>query len=201
VFYELKSRIKNKELGMRGRGFYLSTLVLGLAALTLSFSRSAWVVGGLGILGAVGFRWFRWFRGSRCLSLLSTLSFLRRAELNWIALEMLKDHSLLGVGLNNFTVAMDNYGKVSGWTRFLQPVHNVYLLVVTETGLIGLIVFLCLLFSIFRLLWEKKNYLLFVSMVQIALLCSVDHYFFTLQQTSLLFWLIVGLVFSTVDKV
>jgi hypothetical protein len=38
-------------------------------------------------------------------------------------------------------------------------------------------------------------------MVQIALLCSVDHYFFTLQQTDLLFWLIVGLVFSTADKV
>jgi O-antigen ligase len=114
---------------------------------------------------------------------------------------MFKDHPLLGVGLNNFTVAMDEYGQVSGWTRFLQPVHNVYLLVAAETGLVGFIAFIGLLFIVFCSLIKKRNYLLLISMTQITLLCLFDHYFFTLQQTDLLFWLIVGLVFSTADKV
>jgi hypothetical protein len=173
-------------------------LGVGLVALTLSFRRSAWMVGGLGILGVLGLT----LRKSP-LSLYSlvpipySLSFLRRAELNWMALKMFQDHPLLGVGLNNFTVQMGEYGEVSGWTRFLQPVHNVYLLIVAETGLFGLIAFFGLLFSVFYLLLKKKNYLLLVSMSQVALLCLIDHYFFTLQQTALLFWLLIGLGFST----
>ena len=109
-----------------------------------------------------------------------------------MALQMLKDHPLLGVGLNNFTVRMSEYGEVSGWARFLQPVHNVYLLIAAETGILGLILFLCLLFSVFRLLWRSKNYLFLISLSQISFLCFVDHYFWSLQQTALLFWLLVG---------
>jgi hypothetical protein len=187
--------------GLKERGFYLLTLGLGLAALMLSFSRSAWVVSFLGLSSTL-------FLVLKFPSLIhnslflipASLSFLRRAELNWMALKMFQDHPLLGVGLNNFTVRMSEYGKVSGWASFLQPVHNVYLLIAAETGLLGLIAFFGLLFSVFYLLLKKKNYLLLVSMSQVALLCFVDHYFFTLQQTALLFWLLVGLVFSTKKK-
>jgi O-antigen ligase len=180
--------------------FYLLSSALGLAALYLSFSRAAWVVGGLGILGVLG----QTLR-KKALSLSSfysllpsaySLSFLRRAELNWIALHIIKDYPLLGVGLNNFTVRMDEYGRVSGWVRFLQPVHNFYLLVAAEIGLIGLGVFIGLLFLAFRLLLKSRNFLLLISLTQIVLFGFFDHYFWTIQQTSLLFWLIVGLVFS-----
>ncbi len=180
--------------------YMLLTISCSAAALYLSFSRSAWFAGILGLLAVFGLI----FRKRKSLpslfySLLPSaysLSFLRRAELNWIALEMIKNNPLLGVGLNNFTIAMDKYGKISGWVRFLQPVHNVYLLIASEIGLLGLVLFLCLLFSAFRLLLRKKNYLLLISLTQIALLCLSDHYFWTLQQTCLFFWLLVGLVFS-----
>ncbi len=174
----------------------LTAFVLGLIALFLSFSRSAWVVGALGLLAS--------FPSSILNSsfiLLNSLSFIRRAELNWIALEMVKDHPLLGVGLNNFTVAMSGYGEVSGWIRFLQPVHNVYLLIAAEVGLVGLVLFFCLLFSVFSFLLKERSYLLLISMLQIILLCFVDHYFWTLPQTSLLFWLLVGLAFTVRDNV
>lgn len=173
--------------------------VIGIIALYLSFSRSAWIVGALGLLPVVGLglrKGFTSFLLAPFSSLLNTFSVIRRAELNWIALEVIKNHPLFGVGLNNFTVRMDEYGRVSGWSRFLQPVHNIYLLVAAEIGLLGLLVLLGLLFSAFYLLFKSRNYLLLMSLTQIVLLGLTDHYLWTIQQGSLLFWLILGLAFS-----
>jgi len=196
IFYEGIKGVKGGK-GLKERRFYLLTFGLGLVALALSFSRPAWVVGGLGVavvllLDSRRRFLFPVFLHSSFL-IPNSLSFLRRAELNWMALQMLKDHPLFGVGLNNFTVRMSEYGEVSGWIRFLQPAHNVYLLIAAETGLLGLAAFLCLLFSAFRFLWRGKKDLLLISLSQVTLLCFVDHYFFTLPQTSLLFWLVLGL--------
>ena len=52
----------------------------------------------------------------------------------------------LGIGLSNFTLAMPDYTfiKLAPWEY--QPVHNIYMLLANETGLIGLFVFFyCLL--------------------------------------------------------
>ena len=201
VFYVLVRKMQNAKRFVTN--YWLLVTSCGAAALLLSFSRSAWAIGVLGLLGVF------WLVLRRKSSLFSpfyslmpsaySLSFLRRAELNWIALEITKDNPLLGVGLNNFTVRMGEYGQVSGWVHFLQPVHNVYLLIAAETGLIGLAAFLfLLLFAINYLrltINDPLRRLLLISLSQISLLCFVDHYFLTLQQTSLLFWLLVGLVF------
>lgn len=172
------------------RKFYSLTLLGGLSGLYLTFSRSAWLAGALGLLATGGLILKQPF------ILLTSISFIRRAELNWIALHIVRDHPLLGVGLNNFTVRMDEYGRVSGWVRFLQPVHNLYLLIAAEIGLVGLVLFLCFMFSAFSLLLKSRDFLLLISLTQIFLLGLSDHYFWTIQQTSILFWLIVGLVFS-----
>jgi O-antigen ligase len=195
VFYELRSKFKI---------FYLVTLIFGLAALYFSFSRSAWLIGALGLfLTCFLLFWSRYLSlmilNSEFL-ILNSLSFVRRAELNWISLQMLRDHPLWGVGLNNFTVRMSEYGRVSGRTLFLQPVHNIYLLIASETGLFGLFLFLGLLLSAFRLLLKNRNYLLLISLTQIALLGLFDHYFWTIQQTSLLFWFVVGLSFLAYNR-
>jgi len=212
VFDEIMSKSQMSNLKTQNYSSKLKTLsmgsfVVGLVALYLSFGRSAWVVGILGLLGVLALN-FKGFPSSILhppSSVFYSLSFLRRAELNWIALQMIKDHPLLGVGLNNFTVRMDEYGKVSGWVRFLQPVHNVYLLVAAEIGLLGLVVFVSLLlFTIYGLRFTKPKSLrrlLFISLSQVLALCLFDHYFWTLQQTSLLFWLMVGLVFAARNNV
>jgi O-antigen ligase len=61
---------------------------------------------------------------------------------------MLSDHPL-GVGANNFVVTgiFDGYYQAAGlsWTSFGATVHNIYWLVVTETGYQGLITFVLLL--------------------------------------------------------
>lgn len=200
IFYEGVKGVK----GIKGMKMSALTLLLGLFALYFSFSRSAWVVGVLGLVLTLLLSHNSHFPSLKShlsnltspVSLLTSLSYLRRAELNWISLEMVKDNPIFGVGLNNFTVRMGEYGRVSGRTLFLQPVHNIYLLIAAEIGLIGFFVFLGLLFSLFRLLLKTKNYLLLISLAQIVLLGLTDHYLWTIQQTSLLFWLVVGLAVS-----
>jgi Tol biopolymer transport system component len=66
-----------------------------------------------------------------------------RFELNHLALDMFEDKPLLGVGLNNFQRSMpryDRYGLIffGGEGRAGHPVHNIFLLQLSESGLIGL---------------------------------------------------------------
>ncbi|MDP4030687.1 MAG: O-antigen ligase family protein, partial [Candidatus Beckwithbacteria bacterium] len=109
-------------------------------------------------------------------------SFSRRSQLTNISLKMFQDRPLTGVGLNNFTVVMDRYGYVPAATRFLQPVHNIYLLILSETGLIGTLGFLYLILQGLSLKAFKERplwILLFLGLF--------DHYPLTLQTGLLLF--------------
>lgn len=67
-----------------------------------------------------------------------------RLELNRVALDMIADAPLLGVGLNNFEAALDRYDTY-GLIFAENPVHNLYLLVWSETGAVG---FLGLMISV-----------------------------------------------------
>ena len=60
-----------------------------------------------------------------------------RNELNAVAVEMFYDHPLLGVGLNNFEQALPKYSRY-GLIFDGNPVHNLFLLQLSECGLIGL---------------------------------------------------------------
>jgi len=59
-----------------------------------------------------------------------------RVELNDLALAMIGDNAVIGVGLNNFEQVMDRYDRY-GLIFADNPVHNLYLLVTTETGIVG----------------------------------------------------------------
>jgi len=82
--------------------------------------------------------------GGRLLGNFGTDQFQRevrsRIELNEIALEMIGDHAVIGVGLNNFEQVMEGYDRY-GLIFAGHPVHNLYLLVTAETGIVGAIGF------------------------------------------------------------
>ncbi len=75
---------------------------------------------------------------------------------------------------------MDHYGYIPAATRWLQPVHNIYLLILSETGIFGVLGFAYLLLK------SKKNLPLFI----LLFLGLFDHYPLTLQ-TGLLLWLLI----------
>ena len=83
-----------------------------------------------------------------------------------------------------------------------QPVHNIYLLIYAETGLFGLIAFLGFLFAMlfeftrrtgFREPYHVSFILVFGSLLVFGLF---DHFLWTIQTGSLLFWLTAGLLSS-----
>jgi len=132
---------------------------------------------------------------SRLPLLIPESSFTRRSQLTRIALSMLPRHWLLGIGLNNFTAVMDQFGLVYSTTRFLQPVHNIYLLFLSETGLLGLTALLYwLLAPLYQQLKNRQLSLLTISYLSLLFIGLFDHHPLTLQ-TSLLLFILNGLIY------
>lgn len=108
------------------------------------------------------------------------------------AFSVIKAHPWLGLGLGNFVWRIRQMlHLLSSWLH--QPVHNIYLLIASETGLTGLIVFL---FFIFRLSIQSKKIplSLFFVLFSFLFIGLFDHFLWTLQQGQLLFWLTLGIM-------
>ncbi|HPD73926.1 MAG TPA: O-antigen ligase family protein [bacterium] len=126
------------------------------------------------------------FEGNRSIT--------RRIDFTSASYRTIKDNFLFGVGFNNFTVFVDKYNYDSPDLRFLQPVHNIFLLIFSESGIFGFLLFISLIgFSLKRLINSSYFHVFLISLLQIVLLGSFDHYLFTMHQTLLLFWIIFGL--------
>jgi len=102
-----------------------------------------------------------------------------RIELIKSAFTMIKENFWTGVGLNNF---IPNLVKVSNtfinaWE--LQPVHNIFLLVFSEIGIFGFVIFCIFVLSSLTL----NNY----TLLAVLTTGLSDHYWLTLQQNMLLF--------------
>ena len=115
------------------------------------------------------------------------------------SLQMIKAHPVFGVGLNNFLVNLPEFQKTHNSVFSLQPVHNIYLLVLAETGIIGFGAFMWLLFKTYYKVKSQKlkvkssiqnSKVLILSIVLI--LGLFDHYFLTLQQGQLLLAFVLG---------
>lgn len=111
------------------------------------------------------------------------------------ALEIAKENILFGVGSNNFILAISKYNLTSiSQVRLLQPVHNVFLLILSENGIIGLV-----LFSIFflKVLGHTNTKLKSVAFLIVMAYFSLDHFLWTLEQGQLLLFLVVAYIVSS----
>jgi len=159
------------------RLLYVITTGLGLMGMILTLSRSAWI--GLAFAMAVAFlaqrrsgRAKRLYRqGSLGLVVVllalgiafgpsvyrrmvspdfgATMSRLTTAK---VALRVIRDHPVLGVGMNNYREVLDTYFDPSDPFTRVAPVHNLYLLFAAELGLLGVALFLWLMLNILRLM-------------------------------------------------
>ncbi|MBI5151085.1 MAG: O-antigen ligase family protein [Candidatus Pacebacteria bacterium] len=118
-------------------------------------------------------------------------SVLRRTQLQTIATRAFLQSPLTGIGLNQFTTRVEEFGMVSATTRFLQPVHNVLLLWLAETGILG-ILFL-ILFIYFGNRYYSLNFsYISVFFIPLSIILSLDHYLFMLQHGQLLSAILIG---------
>lgn len=127
-----------------------------------------------------------------------SISILRREELTEAAIELFYRKPLLGVGLNNFIPEVSSELLV-GPSRFLQPVHNIFLLGLAETGFLGLLGLLGLIILPMWAVWRAKNMPLLNIWLVIIFLGLFDHFFLTLPQGYRMLFLIWGISLSAVQ--
>ncbi|MBI2036028.1 O-antigen ligase family protein [Candidatus Microgenomates bacterium] len=202
------------------KALFIAVLTIGTVALFLTLSRVAIIVwvAVMGLWFLINLRKFLFigllvvlvFIGSIIFSPLSSRfmslatvdkeSFILRQQLNNSAIEMFKQSPVWGVGLNNFLMNLPRYQKPQAGPLWLQPVHNIFLLVAAETGLIGLLFFAWFISRTVIKLRKKKEFQIsnfkFQILIIIFVLGLFDHYFWTLQQGQLLLALVFGLCWS-----
>lgn len=219
--YYLYSTFSKKRL------FFSLVIVIQLFVLCLTFSRSAFlalflataIVGWLQITR--GIRILKWgtLMGCACLLSLCLLYPQLKARggfINYnqitsaadnermaymkVAVQMLREHPLIGVGFNHFQI--DAHRQQPQYPQYYlhSKVHNIYLLVAAESGLIGSGLFLLFLFSVIRSGWKgiregsEENVFLLPLFLGLLFIGGCDFYFLDGPHGSLLFFGIAGLL-------
>jgi O-antigen ligase len=215
--------------------FRVITIIVGFLALLLTFSRSAWVAGIIGLI-IVSVIYFKSIKNYSFLVFMAFVVFIGlffvlpyfqtltpesesvfvRNELNSAAISMinpypylsisLSPHLFFGVGLGNFLIELPKYYPHRD-IFFLQPVHNIYLLLLSETGIVGFLFCVYFLWNLLKHKTRKRSIGIclpsigscrrqvqagLLSFVILLLLGIVDHYPLTLQQGQLLLTILLS---------
>jgi hypothetical protein len=195
--------------------FWWGVFWLGLIGIFLAGSRTIWFL----TLGVIGF-WFwqsRFKTKSKIkfgllvvillLVLLKLIDFnyplgtffggwdengmIKRGQLNLAAIEMTRQSPWGGVGVGNYLANLPKVLK-NNHIFWLQPVHNIFLLLVSEVGILGLMGVVW--FLVKKIKWESLDKWSWMVLGIIFVSGMVDHYWFTLPQNMWLLALVLGLI-------
>jgi hypothetical protein len=109
-----------------------------------------------------------------------------RYKLNQHAFTLINEIPFFGVGLNQFTPSLIEHNLLDT-APFIQPAHQVLLLWLSETGLIG---FLLVIWLILRL----KSRAIPIPLLALVIIGLFDHYPLTLQTGQLLLFLCLSII-------
>lgn len=130
-----------------------------------------------------------------------------RVEYNKIAKNMIISNSFWGLGVGESVLHMEQYSTadLKPWEN--QPIHNYFLISAADLGITGalilIFVFLHLFTSVLKKLWSNFSiYSLLLSglLMMFLTLMFFDHYFYTLEQTQLLLWVMIGLIIAELSE-
>lgn len=123
-----------------------------------------------------------------------------RQSLQAETLTLIKTSWPMGVGINNITAKMYERDQQTNRHRdasSYQPVHNIYLLILTELGIFGLLIFGFFIANVSTRIFSSElhnNILPFTAAFSALLIIGfLDHYLWTLHSGILLFWILAGL--------
>ena len=120
-----------------------------------------------------------------------------RGLFNNMTVELIKNHLVLGTGAGNYIETLKSIFHVQPWQY--QPAHNIFLVITAQFGVLGLGLFLKLLYelSVKLINVSRRETITMVCVfagVIFLLMGQADHYFFTIQQGRLIFFTILGLI-------
>lgn len=102
-----------------------------------------------------------------------------RVVLNNESRVLIKNNWILGVGLGNYIPHVYNNTHLKQNIWDYQPVHNVYLLVLSELGILGLICYSSIFIYALIGRVKQKNYLFILPIIVVLTINLFDHYFWT----------------------
>ncbi|MBU0572638.1 O-antigen ligase family protein [Patescibacteria group bacterium] len=197
--------------------YYILSLVVTSLALVLSVSRGAWiafVLVGLSLIAAkfnvdifkrlyllivvsiIAMSLLLPIVSDRLLFSLGHIETVNhRLHLAKEAGTLIAENPIVGVGIGNYILGLvesSDFPKVTWW---LQPAHNIFLLTFSETGFVGFYTFVLLLLTVITKAILRKENILLAALLFVVLTGFLDHYWVTLQQTQILFAVLVGLMF------
>lgn len=202
-------------------------LPFSIALIVITFSRSAWL--GLFILFSVLVIKFQVLENKKlwaifCVSAVTALSVLiplrelvigrttapttatesfsleGRIWLSQQALQYASEKPVTGVGIGSFVIQL---AQRAGERNYVEPVHNIPLLVLSELGIIGAILFLTIALSIAREFFITKNVdtiILSALLAGMATIALFDHYFWSVAPGRMMLGLVLGLWLGQIKK-
>lgn len=216
----------------------LACSVLILIGLFLTFSRGAWIGFVIGLILFWIFNYRENFKSLFNFTIITLLTIVilinifyqpfitrlngeerleikstqERVSLYDQGFEIIKENWLLGVGIGNYSLVLqEKYPSLESWDY--QPVHNLYLMVLAELGIIGLLLLVGVLYSCYKIpnpqiqisppeadLFEAENNIQITNSKLILIILLViglfDHYLWTLWPGIMLFWLVAGVALT-----
>ena len=105
------------------------------------------------------------------------------------AIQIIVNHALSGVGIGSYVIAESKFPNPFPYV-FIEPVHNIFLLFVTEAGLILTFLTGVIIVPFLKKLWRNET----ARNVLITIIITgfFDHYWLTLQQNILLMPVLFG---------
>jgi len=155
-------------------------------------------------------------------SRLEIMSSQQRLDQFKTASQVITQYWLTGTGLGNYTLVLADQDGYKQPAYYYQPVHNVYVLILAELGVIGFILFILLLIEAIRKIYTYKlnqnlrlinifnrfkflgmfdlymnKYLWFLGyssvFIMILIIMAFDHYWWTMYFGIILWWLCFAL--------
>ena len=113
-----------------------------------------------------------------------------RVILNRVALKVFSDFPIFGIGPGKLLTELPNYFPPGFWS--IQPPHNVFLLILAETGIFGFAILLIGLLKIYPVL--KRTPTLLPGLITVFSTSLLDHYWVTSQQNRIILGIYLGFV-------
>jgi putative inorganic carbon (HCO3(-)) transporter len=186
----------------RRRDISIALMVMSSLSLVLTFSRIAFLVCTIIWIAFL----IKVFFNSRRLKTYSFLGLMSErlsnlftgGDTSWgdrvglmeSSFSVIRENMLTGVGLGRFIPNMgDTVPRSGSGILLLQPVHNIFLLFISEIGLIGFTLFSTLLYFFFK----KREWSLrfIIGLIAILIIGMFDHYLLSLPQGLAVFLLIL----------
>lgn len=132
-------------LGASSRGSQVALAVQG-AWIAIQRKLKLKVLIGIVLLAGIGYALLPAAEKMRFTSAGTDTTSIQRLDYWRAGIKMIEDHPLLGVGFYNFAPVYASHGNNKLWNGGAQLPHNIFIQVGTDSGLIGLVIFLMLIY-------------------------------------------------------